>query len=222
MSRFNRWLEEHITLQKYDNKKEELANAYTHLFGAFLSLIGMVLLINSGIHSGDKIKTIGLIIFAVSMLLLYLASGFYHLIQPSNLKRILRILDHSNIYFLIAGTYTPILIAVNTKLSYYFIFLVWFIAIAGITFTLIFWGRLKILHVVLYLLMGWLFIFIWKPVAAVIPSALLKWIIAGGVTYSLGTIFYGLKKLPFYHAIWHVFVLGGSIFFFIGIYKYIS
>jgi len=95
------------------------------------------------------------------------------------------------------------------------------IAFLGIAFTLIFWGRFKVFHVVLYIAMGWLIVFIWKPVTSVIPLSLLKWIIAGGLTYTVGTIFYAMKKLPFYHAIWHVFVLGGSIFFFLGIYMYI-
>lgn len=222
MNKFSTWLENHITLHEFDNKKEELANALTHLFGAIMSLIGMIFLIKIGLKSGDPVKTTGLVIFAISMLLLYSASGFYHLVKPSNLKRILRILDHSNIYFLIAGTYTPILIAVDTTLSYSFIFVVWGIAFLGIIFTLVFWGRFKAFHVILYLLMGWLFVFIWKPVSAVIPFGLVKWIIVGGLAYTLGTIFYAMKKLPYYHAIWHLFVLVGSFSFFIGIYKYIA
>jgi len=148
MRKFSNWLENHITLHSYDNKKEELANALSHLFGALLSLVGMFYLINAGLKSGDTVKTTGLVIFAISMLLLYSASGFYHLVKPSNLKRILRILDHSNIYFLIAGTYTPILIAVGTTLSFAFIGVVWSIAFLGIAFTLIFWGRFKVCPVV--------------------------------------------------------------------------
>jgi len=221
MATFSIWLEKHITLHAYDNKKEELANALTHLIGAILSLIGMFFLINSVLDSGSTLKILGMIIYATSMLLLYTASGFYHLVEPSNLKRILRILDHSNIYFLIAGTYTPLLIAVGTKLSYSFIAVVWAIAFLGIGFTLVFWGKLKVLHVVLYIAMGWLVVIIWKPVTAVIPFDFLKWIIAGGLAYTIGTIFYAMKKLPYYHAIWHVFVLGGSIFHFFGILKYI-
>jgi len=221
MSPFSNWLENHITLQSYDNRKEELANAVTHLAGALLSLVGMVLLVKAGLDKGDNAMTAGFVVFTLSMLLLYSASGFYHLVKPSNLKRFLRILDHSNIYFLIAGTYTPILIAVGTKLSYAFIAVVWGIAFLGVAFTLVFWGRLKPLHVVLYIAMGWLIVFIWGPVTAVIPAGLMKWIIAGGVTYTVGTGFYAMKKLPFYHAIWHVFVLGGSICFFLGIYRYI-
>ena len=198
-----------------------MANALTHLLGAILSLIGMIILIRAGQASGDKVKTAGLVIFSLSMLLLYSASGFYHLIKPSNLKRIFRILDHSNIYFLIAGTYTPIFIAVGTKLSFTFIGVVWGIAFSGVVFTLIFWGRLKPLHVILYIAMGWIIVLIWKPVTAVIPVGFLKWILAGGVTYTVGTLFYAMKKLPFYHAIWHLFVLGGSICFYLGIYFYI-
>jgi hemolysin III len=221
MSLFTNWLENNITLHNYDNKQEEMANAITHLLGAVLSLFGMVVLVQAGAASGDRAKTAGLLVFSLSMLLLYSASGFYHLIKPSNLKRFLRILDHSNIYFLIAGTYTPILIAVGTGLSYFFIGVVWGIAFLGVVFTLVFWGRLKPLHVILYIVMGWLIVFIWEPVTAVIPAGLMKWIIAGGVTYTVGTGFYAMKKLPYYHAIWHLFVLGGSVCFFLGIYFYI-
>lgn len=221
MSGFSDWLEKHITLQNYDNRKEELANSISHLAGALLSLLGMFFLVRAGIGSGNKAMTTGFVVFSLSMLLLYSASGFYHLVKPSNLKRFLRILDHSNIYFLIAGTYTPILIAVGTKLSYTFIGVVWGIALLGVVFTLVFWGRLKPLHVLLYIMMGWLIVFIWGPVTDVIPPGLLKWIIAGGITYTAGTGFYATKKLPFYHAIWHLFVLGGSICFFLGIYLYI-
>jgi hemolysin III len=221
MINFTNWLENHITLQNYDNKSEEMANAWTHLFGAVLSLVGMGFLINAGLRSGNNAVLSGLIVFSISMLLLYTASGLYHLVKPSNLKRILRILDHSNIYFLIAGTYTPLLIAVGTKLSYSFIVVVWAIAFFGIAFTLVFWGRFKAFHVILYIAMGWLIVFIWEPVTAVIPVALLHWVLAGGLTYTIGTIFYAMKKLPYCHAIWHLFVLGGSICFFFGIYLYI-
>jgi hemolysin III len=221
MGKLRNWLEKHITLQTYDNKKEEFANAVTHLFGAVLSLVGLFFLINAGVKSRDPLETTGLVIFAMSMLLLYTASGFYHLVKPSILKRVLRIFDHSNIYFLSAGTYTPILIAVGTRLSYTFIAIVWGIAFLGIIFTLVFWGKFKVFHVILYLMMGWLFVFIWKPVTAVIPFDLVKWIIAGGLAYSVGVVFYAMKKLPYYHAVWHLFVLAGSISFFIGIYKYI-
>lgn len=221
MNKFSKWLETHITLHQYDNRKEERANAVTHLFGAALSLTGMILLIIKGIESGDNLKLTGFIIYTFSMLLLYSASGFYHLIKPSNLKRFFRILDHSNIYFLIAGTYTPVLIAVGTTLSYAFIGIVWFIAILGVVFTLIFWGKLKPLHIVLYITMGWLIVFIWKPVTAVIKWDIIKWIMGGGLFYTVGTIFYAIKKIPNYHAIWHLFVLAGSICFYIGIYTYL-
>lgn len=221
MRKFSNWLETNITLQDYDNRREERANAVTHLFGAVLSLAGMVFLISAGLKTGDSVKTAGLVVFAVSMLLLYTASGLYHLIRPSNLKRAFRILDHFNIYFLIAGTYTPVLIAVGTSLSYAFIAVVWGIAVLGIVFTMLFWDRFKVFHVILYLAMGWLIVFIWKPVSEVIPLALLKWIIAGGLFYTIGTVFYAMKKMPYYHAVWHMFVLGGSISFFLGIYMYI-
>lgn len=221
MNGFSEWLERKITLQKYDSRGEEMANAVTHLFGAVLSLFGMVLLVRAGMAAGDREATIGFIVFSLTMFFLYSASGFYHLVKPSNLKRVLRIFDHSNIYFLIAGTYTPILIAVGSGIGHIFLAVVWGIALLGIVFTLIFWGRLKPLHVILYIAMGWIIVFIWKPVTAAIPSALLRWILAGGITYTVGTVFYATRKIPNSHAIWHLFVLGGSICFFLGIYLYL-
>lgn len=215
------WLENHITLPENTTRREERANAATHLAGAVLAAAALAALTVRGIRMGSSTMLTGLVVYGLSMLLLYTASGFYHLVPASPLKRVLRILDHSNIYFLIAGTYTPILILVGTSLSYAFIGVVWSIAAAGIAFSLVFWGRLKPLHVVLYLVMGWLIVFIWKPVSQVLTPEFLGWILAGGLFYSGGVIFYAMKRLPYYHAVWHLFVLAGSASHFIGIYRFI-
>lgn len=214
------WLEEHITLQNYDDKSAEKLNAHTHFFGAFLSLVGMLFILFNLASFGTAKLKVGMIIFGLSNILLYSASGMYHYLPKNNLKRICRILDHSNIYFLIAGTYTPILLYIATPLATKLVILLYIICVLGIGFTLFFWGKLKPLHVVFYLIMGWIIVFFWNSIVPMMPKRLLFYVIGGGITYSIGVIFYAIKKIPNYHAIWHIFVLGGSIWFYIGFLKY--
>jgi len=213
------WLEKHITLQNFDDRKAEKENAYTHFFGALLSVFGLLLVLLKLPSIESASLKAGMIIFALTNLLLYTASGFYHYLPKGNAKRICRILDHSNIYFLIAGTYTPILLYIGSEKALFITSLVWFLTLLGILFTLVFWGRLKPLHPILYMLMGWLIVFFWKDIIPFLPSSLLFYLITGGVTYTIGVLFYALKKIPHYHAIWHLFVLLGSIWFYIGIYR---
>lgn len=213
------WLERHITLQNYDNRKAERENAATHFLGAALSLVGLVLILLTLPRIEAAPLRFGLVVFALSNLLLYTASGLYHALPAGNAKRICRILDHSNIYFLIAGTYTPILLYVGTPKTMWLTAFMWGVAALGVVFTLVFWGRLKPLHPILYILMGWTIVLFWDDVIPFLPSGLLlPCIVAGGVTYTIGVVFYAMKKLPHYHAIWHLFVLGGSIWFYVGIY----
>lgn len=214
------WLEQHITLQPYDDHKAEMENAWTHFFGAFLSLIGLVIILTRLPRMNASLR-LGALIFAFSNILLYSASGMYHYLRRNNWKRFCRILDHSNIYFLIAGTYTPLLLSIPGKETRYLTLMLWLIAALGVCFTLFFWGKLKPLHPVLYLLMGWIIVFFWNDVVPFLPHQLLTYVFGGGVTYSLGVIFYACKKIPHYHAIWHAFVLGGSIWFYIGFLRYL-
>lgn len=210
------WLENHITLHENENPREERVNSWTHLAGALLALIGMVILVRSGMEQGNSRVVTGFVVFSCSMILLFSASGFYHLAKPSNTKRILRVLDHSNIYFLIAGTYTPVFIAMNIPQSNSLLFIIWGIALAGVLFSLIFWGRFGFLHVFLYLAMGWMVVFVRHSLFETIPMDMLKWIVAGGLTYTLGVVFYSWKKLPYSHGIWHLFVLAGCGLFYWG------
>lgn len=210
------WLERHITLQHYDDAKAERENWLTHLLGAILSLFALVtILVRTPQLKSFSLKA-GMIVYGLSMLLLYSASALYHKLPPSDGKRLCRIFDHTNIYFLIAGTYTPIMCFVGTPTALKVLRLVWVIAACGIAFTLLFWGKLKPLHVVWYLVMGWLIVFYWNDIAPFLPKGLLTYILAAGITYSTGVIFYACKKIPHYHAIWHLFCIGGSLLFFIG------
>lgn len=211
------WLEQHITLQNYDDRKAERENAFTHFAGSILALIGFIYILMSLDSMKDNAVRAGMIVFGLTNILLYTASGFYHWLPVSNAKRICRILDHSNIYFLIAGTYTPLLLYVGTPVTFFLTFFMWAIALLGVGFTLFFWGRLKPLHPVLYLIMGWMIVFFWSSVIPYLPQGVLKYLVTGGVIYSAGVIFYAMKKLPHYHAIWHLFVLAGSIVFYVGL-----
>lgn len=211
------WLEQHITLQNYDDRKAEMENAFTHFAGSILALIGFIYILMSLDSMKDNAVRAGMIVFGLTNILLYTASGFYHWLPVSNAKRICRILDHSNIYFLIAGTYTPLLLYVGTPVTFFLTFFMWAIALLGVGFTLFFWGRLKPLHPVLYLVMGWMIVFFWSSVIPYLPQGVLKYLVTGGVIYSAGVIFYAMKKLPHYHAIWHLFVLAGSIVFYVGL-----
>ena len=195
------WLERHITLQVYDDRRAEMENAITHFAGSLLSIIGLVLVLLHLDGAKDDAVRAGMVVFALTNVLLYSASGLYHFLRPGNAKRICRILDHSNIYFLIAGTYTPLLLYVGTPTAFRLTIFMWAVALMGVAFTLFFWGRLKPLHPILY---------------GIIP-----YLIGGGVTYSIGVLFYAMKRLPHYHAIWHMFVLAGSIWFYVGIYGHV-
>ncbi len=213
---FTRWLESHITLHNHDDARDEKLNSLTHVVGSVLSFAALVAIVIKFPQIPSPALRVGLVIWALTMILLYSASALYHALPHSNAKRVCRILDHSNIYFLIAGTYTPLMLFVGTETAHLVVALVWVLALLGIIFTLIFWGRYGAIHVGLYILMGWIVVFFARSLFPYMPSSLIKWVIAAGVTYTAGVIFYANKKIPHYHAIWHLFCIGGSALFFFG------
>jgi hemolysin III len=215
------WLERHITLHTHDDAKAEKANALTHLVGSVLALAALVAILARNDTLERTSMKAGMVVWALSMLLLYSASALYHHLPHGDAKRMCRILDHSNIYFLIAGTYTPMLTYVGSPASYRLLVIVWAIAVLGIVFTLVFWGKLRPLHVILYLGMGWLIVLFRNDIVPFIPEGLSFWILAAGLTYTAGVIFYAAKKIPHYHAIWHLFCIGGSALFFTGYMLYL-
>lgn len=220
MSFISAWLEAHITLHSHDSPKEEMANSITHGIGALLSVLGLIqmLSLSRGASSG---AVLALTVFGISMILSYTSSAIYHLIKPSSWKRFLRILDHVNIYILIAGTYTPFCMVLPAPQRNRLLIVVWSIVVLGTVFKLVFWGKVKVLHTLIYLAMGWLIVFFIKDFRAVLPVQIVFWMLGGGLSYSIGTIFYASKKLPYYHAIWHLFVLAGSAIFYGGVYFYV-
>ena len=220
-NRFRSWIIENITLHEYDSSHEELANAATHGLGILLSIAATVMMIVKIMGTNSRVSLTGALIFGFSMILLYSSSTFYHLSKGPLVKRLLRIMDHSTIYFLIAGTYTPVLLTVGGGAGWTIFGIEWGLTILGITFTLLFWDKYGILHVLFYIIMGWMAVFIWNPLMEAVTNQFIILMISGGLSYTLGTIVYAMKKMPFHHAVWHLFVLAGSILLFLAIYLHL-
>jgi hemolysin III len=216
------WLQRHIGLHTYDNPISEKENALTHAVGAVLALSFIMVVWLSRGDFRSAMTALGMGIYGLSLLILYSSSTAYHFLPRNDLKRIFRLLDHANIYILIAGTYTPIMLYIDSKRSMAILVIVWLVALSGILFSLVFWGRLKPLHVVFYLAMGWMIVLFWNDIVPHLPAGLLGWVIAAGVTYSLGVVFYANKRIPHYHAIWHLFCIAGSALFCIGFLEHLK
>ena len=191
--------------------REELANALTHGLGATAALAGGAVLITLAALYGDGWQLAGAIVFGICLLLLYLASTLYHAIQHPVAKARLKVFDHCAIYLLIAGTYTPFtLVGLRGPWGWSLFAAIWTLALAGVVFKLFYTGRFKLLSTAIYIAMGWLVIVAIKPLLGALDGWTLGWMFAGGAFYTLGTVFYHRPSLPYSHAIWHLFVLGGS------------
>jgi hemolysin III len=198
--------------------KEEIANSVTHAIGVGLSIAGLTALVILAAIYGDIWRIVSFSIYGSSLILLYLASTLYHSLQQPRIKQILRKFDHASIYILIAGTYTPyLLVSLRGSVGWTYFALVWGMAAAGIVWKMFFLGKLEVVATIMYILMGWMCVFAFKHMIAALPPLGLIMLVTGGVIYTLGVIFYAWEKLPYNHAIWHLFVLGGSICHFISI-----
>ncbi len=199
--------------------KEEVANAITHGFGSILSLVGSIVIIMKAETMGDGWHLVSYTIFGLSLILLYTSSFLYHSIPGLKAKQKLRKIDHSAIYILIAGTYTPFLLTNLRGTTGWIMFgVVWVFAIVGILLKFKTQIRSKWLSASIYLVMGWLAVFIYRSMLDNLTPVSLFLIAAGGFFYTMGVIFYVWKKLSFHHAIWHLFVLAGSICHYFSIY----
>lgn len=210
------------TTAKRYSLNEEIANTITHGVGAALSVAALAILVTFAGLFGDVWRVVSFSIYGATLFLLYLFSTLYHGIQHPRAKEILRVLDHSAVFLLIAGTYTPFtLVTLRGPWGWTIFGLIWGLALAGIVLNAIFMKKLNWLFVILYVLMGWIVVIAFKPLVALMPFGGIVWMAIGGVTYTLGVAFYAIKKIPFNHAIWHLFVLGGSICHFFGIFFYV-
>jgi len=192
--------------------REEFANALTHGLGAAAALAASAVLVTLAAIHGDGWQLAGAIVFGSALLLLYVASTLYHAIQRPRAKRRLQVFDHCAIYVLIAGTYTPFtLIGLRGPWGWGLFAAIWTLALGGVVFKLFFTGRFDRLSTLIYLGMGWLVIVAIRPLLIAMDGWTLGWLFAGGVFYSLGTVFYLREPVPYSHAIWHLFVIGGSV-----------
>ncbi|NHZ71876.1 MAG: hemolysin III family protein [Aquificales bacterium] len=200
------------------SRGEEIANSITHGIGTALSIAGLSVLVVLAVIYGDVWRIVSFSIYGGSLILLYLASTLYHSLQHPRVKQVLRKFDHASIYILIAGTYTPfLLISMRGSLGWPIFGLIWGLAAAGIVWKMFFVGKWEVLATIIYILMGWMCIFLFKDMVSAIPPLGVTMLITGGVVYTAGVIFYAWEKLPYNHAIWHLFVLGGSVCHFVAI-----
>ncbi|WP_410207391.1 PAQR family membrane homeostasis protein TrhA [Fusobacterium sp.] len=201
------------------SRLEEWINSMTHYFGVILALIGTGALLVHSVRSGNIGYVVGSMLFCFSLILLYSMSGTYHILYSGKVKKIFQILDHSAIYILISGSYTPYLLGFfDGNVKWILFFIQWGMTFVGILFKIFFVGRFSFISTLIYLAMGWMVVFVFDDLKTIISPISLKLLIACGITYSVGTIFYTLDRFKFMHGIWHLFVLAGSILNFLSVY----
>ncbi len=202
--------------------QHERINVITHFIGFVFGIIALPILAFSLYKSDDfsSIDVIGSVVYGIGFLMVFGFSTAYHFVSRPELKAKMKVWDHISIYYLIAGSYTPLLLAYADRAdAFLMLSIVWGLALVGTIFKLFFTGRFRVVSTLIYLAMGWLVLFSPQSFKDGLPDLQLKWIATGGAFYSLGVIFYLVKKIPFHHAIWHVFVLCGAIAHFTGIWK---
>ena len=213
----------HRTTPSGQTLGEELINSLTHGVGAALATAALVVLVVVAATKGDAWRVTGLSIYGATLVMLYLASTLYHSFRNPRLKAYFKTMDHSAIYLLIAGTYTPVVLGpLRGGWGWTLFGLIWGLAIAGILLKIFAAGKLRRLSVLTYIAMGWLIIIAIRPALETLPNGLMLWMALGGVSYTLGVAFYVAKRMRYHHAIWHLFVLGGSACHFIGMLLYVA
>ena len=211
-----------ITNAKRYSLAEEIASSATHGLGVALSITALIILTTLAARSGDPWRVVSFSIYGSTLIMMYLSSVLYHSFQDPGVKRVFRYLDHSSIYLLIAGTYTPFtMISLRGTWGWTLFGLIWGLAAFGLLMTVLGIGRSRVLASLVYIGMGWLVVVAINPLLEAVPPGGIAWLVAGGLFYTLGVVFYVWKRLPFNHAIWHLFVLGGSVCHFFAILFYV-
>ncbi len=212
-----------VSTGQRDGIKEEIVNSVIQGLGLILSIMGLVMLVMVARLRGNTWHIISCSVYGTTLVLLYLSSTLYYSFQDVQVRHILRIFDHSSIYLLIAGTYTPFtLVSLQGTLGWILFNTIWCLAVIGILFKC-FYGceSFQILSVVFYILMGWLVVVAIKPLLAAISMSGFLWLLAGGLCYTTGVFFFAFKRIPYNHAIWHMFVLAGSFCHFFAVFFYV-
>ena len=211
----------HWRREFHRTRGEEWANGISHLAGSIFGVVALVLLCVWAALYGNATAVVSSAIFGSTLVILYNSSTLYHLIKSHRVKEIFQIFDHISIYLLIAGTYTPFaLLALKGAHGWWVFGIVWGLAIVGILLETVF-RKLQRLSLLIYLGMGWIIVFFFKPLLSNISTPALALLVAGGVSYTVGVIFYAMDKVPYMHTIWHFFVLGGSVCHWISVNFYV-
>ena len=201
---------------------EEVINSVTHGIGLVLSLAGLVVLVVLASLKGDGLRVACSSVFGLSLTLLYAASTLYHSLRSPRAKHIFKIIDHAAIYVLIAGTYTPFtLISLRGFWGWTLFALVWGLAVFGVFFKIFHVDKFQFVSTLIYLAMGWMCLVAIKPILSMLPSGGLMWLFAGGMFYTVGVVFFAWKRIPYNHAIWHLFVMAGSLCHYFAVLFYV-
>lgn len=200
---------------------EEKINAITHAAGILFAIIAIPFLIVYAVQRSPASTVWGVCIFSVALLMVYSASTIYHAVkQNTGTKRALRVLDHIGIFVMIGGSYTPlVLIYTEHKTAFMFLSILWSLIALGSVLKIFYTGKYLLLEIFLYLVIGWMIVFIIKPIIANMPAEIFEFVLASGIFYSIGVVFYLWKNLTYHHAVWHVFVLAGTVTHFFAVYN---
>jgi len=218
-----KYFSEKVTISMRGERGQEIANSITHGIGAILSIVGLITLLFMAVNKGDIWYIVSFTIYGGTLVFLYLCSTIYHGLSDRRKKYIFQILDHVAIYLLIAGSYTPLtLLILRGPWGWSLLAIIWGMAFTGILLKIFFFQKTQIISMILYIIMGWLIMVAIKPLLETISSGMLYLIVAGGLCYSLGIIFFINPKIPYNHTIWHLFVLAGSFFHFLGYYFFLA
>jgi hemolysin III len=202
---------------------EDIANSVTHGVGFALSVAGLVTLTILTARSGDAWRIVACAIYASTLVLLYGASTLYHALSRTRARRVFQVLDHSAIFLLIAGTYTPFaLVNLRGPWGWTLLAVVWGLAVLGVVAKSVFGPRWPVVSTTIYVVMGWTVVIAIKPLVAHVAPAGIAWLVAGGVAYTGGVAFYAWDRLRYSHAVWHLFVLAGSVCHFVAIARYVT
>jgi len=202
--------------------KEQLANRITHGVAALASVPAFIVLLTTAMRTGDPYRVIGSAVFAGSLTVLYCISTIYHSVRSHRVRYIFRILDHAGIFLVIAATYTPFtLVTLRTRHGWLLFGVVWTLAVAGMVLKSLMPHRLRFLSAVFYIGLGWLVVVDLDGLLAAVPSGGIAWLLAGGLFYTVGVIFYAYRQIPYNHAIWHTFVMAGSFCHYWAVLRYV-
>ena len=207
---------------KYYAPAEERINILSHAVALLLSIVGLLALISRALLYGNTTHLVGFSTFALSLVALFTASTAYHSTSAPALRVRLRTVDHAAIYVLIAGTYTPFaLVTLEGSIGWALFAVIWTMALSGIALKLFFTGRFELPSTLMYVAMGWLIVFFIKPLIASFPPSGLAWLLAGGIAYTLGAVLYSIPRVPYNHAVFHIFVVAGGMCHFIAVFVYV-